>query len=237
MASSADLSGLRVVVTGASGGIGRAIARRLGREGADLLLVARRAGPLEAVAAEVGGSALAADVAEPDEVERVRGRAEAGGAVHVVVNAAGAFDLAPVAETRPDMFQRMVRGNLIGPFLVARAFLPGMLSAGRGHIVTVGSVAGRVAFPGNGAYSASKFGVRGLHAVLDQELKGTGVRATLVEPAATNTALWDPLDPDADPALPGRDSMLPADAVADAVHYAITRPPEVRIPSVAVQRS
>ncbi|NIP80551.1 MAG: SDR family NAD(P)-dependent oxidoreductase, partial [Gemmatimonadetes bacterium] len=118
-----------------------------------------------------------------------------------------------------------------------RAFLPAMLEAGDGHVVTIGSVAGRVAFPGNGAYSASKFGVRGLHAVLEEELRGTGVRCTLVEPAATDTAIWDPLDPDASPGLPGRDVMLSPDAVADAVHYVITRPPEVRIPSIAVQRS
>lgn len=237
MASSVDLAGLRAVVTGASGGIGRAIARRLVREGVQLLLVARRPGPLAELAAEVGGTALPADVADPEQVEGVRDRAEAGGAVDLVVNAAGAFDLAPVARTRPEMLDRMLRGNLIGPFLVARAFLPGMLSARRGHLVTVGSVAGRVALPGNGAYSASKFGVRGLHAVLDQELKGSGVRATLVEPAATDTGIWDPLEPDTSPGLPDRGAMLSADAVADAVHFAITRPPEVHIPSVVVQRS
>lgn len=236
MASSAELRGRRVLVVGATGGIGHAVARRLAPTGAALLLAARRAGPLEAVAAEVGGTAIQADAADPAAVERLRERAEDGGAVEVVVNAAGAFDLAPVARTDPEMFERMIRGNLVAPFLVIRAFLPRMLADGRGHIVTVGSVAGRVAFPGNGAYSASKFGVRGLHAVLDQELRGTGVRATLVEPAATDTGIWDPLDPDASSDLPGRDAMLSAEAVADAVHYAMTRPPEVGIPSVAVHR-
>jgi NADP-dependent 3-hydroxy acid dehydrogenase YdfG len=149
----------------------------------------------------------------------------------------GTFDLAPVAETDPAMFDRMIDGNLRGPFLVLRAFLPAMLEAGRGHVVTIGSVAGRVAFPGNGAYSASKFGVRGLHAVLEQELRGTGVRCTLVEPAATDTSIWDPIDPDSRPDLPSREAMLSAGAVADAVVYAVTRPPELHVPTIAVQRS
>jgi hypothetical protein len=90
-----------------------------------------------------------------------------------------------------EAFDRMIAVNLRAAFLLMRAFVPGMLARGRGHIVTIGSVAGRQAFPSNGAYSASKFGVRGLHAVLAAELRGTGVRATFVEPAATDTPLWD----------------------------------------------
>jgi NADP-dependent 3-hydroxy acid dehydrogenase YdfG len=237
MASSADLSGQRILVAGASGGIGLAVARRLATAGAELFLVARRAAPLEAAAAETGGTALAGDMVDPAFVEALRSSVAAAGALDALVNAAGTFDLAPVATTSPEMFRRMVDGNLTGPFLLMRAFLPGMLEARRGHVLTVGSVAGRVAFPGNGAYSASKFGVRGLHAVLEQELRGTGVRCTLVEPGATDTAIWDPLDPDGRPDLPGRDLMLSAQAVADAVHYALTRPPDVLIPTLPVQRS
>ena len=90
---------------------------------------------------------------------------------------------------------------------------------------------------GNGAYSAAKFGVRGLHAVLDEELKGTGVRAALLEPAATDTPLWDPLDPDGREDLPSRAAMLDPARVADAVLYIVTRPPDVRIPALAVERS
>jgi NADP-dependent 3-hydroxy acid dehydrogenase YdfG len=127
--------------------------------------------------------------------------------------------------------------NLRAPFLLMRAFLPSMIERGSGHIVTVGSIAGRQAFPSNGAYSASKFGVRGLHAVLDLELKGTGVRSTLVEPAATDTTLWDAVDRDENAGLPEPDTMLEVGAVADAVLYAITRPERTGIPVISLERA
>lgn len=236
MASSANLAGRVAVVTGASGGIGAAVSRALAGAGATVWMVARGRERLEAAAGEVGGRALAADVTDPAGAEAVR-RATGPGPVDVLVNAAGSFDLAPVAETSPAMFARMVAGNLTAPFLAIRALLPGMLEARRGHVVTIGSVAGRKAFPGNGAYSAAKFGVRGLHAVLDEELRGTGVRATLLEPAATDTPIWDPLDPDGREDLPSRAAMLDPGRVADAVLYIVTRPPDVRIPALAVERS
>ncbi len=225
------------MVTGASGGIGAAVVRRLVEREAEVMAVARRRDPLEALARETGARALPADAANADSVAALSRAVLGEGPIFALINAVGTFDLAPVAETEPEMFERMVSGNLRAPFLMTRAFLPAMLEAGAGHVVTLGSVAGRAAFPGNGAYSASKFGVRGLHEVLVQELRGTGVRATLVEPAATDTGIWDPFDPDRRDDLPGRDAMLPAEAVADAVLYTITRPPEVHLPSVAVQRS
>lgn len=236
MASSAELDGRVAVVTGASGGIGAAVSRRLAAAGAAVWMVARGRERLEAAAREAGGRAVAADVAAAAGAEAVR-RAVGTQPVDILVNAAGSFELAPVAETDPDMFARMIAGNLMAPFLTIRALLPGMLGAGRGHVVTIGSVAGRRAFPQNGAYSASKFGVRGLHAVLDEELRGTGVRATLVEPAATDTNLWDPLDPDGREDLPSRNAMLSPERVAEVVLYIVTRPPDVRIPAIAVERS
>ena len=112
-----------------------------------------------------------------------------------------------------------------------------MLERRGGLIVNVGSVAGRKAFPGNAAYSASKFGLRGFHEVLLEEVRGTGVRATLVEPAATDTPLWDPLDPDSDPGLPDRAAMLSPDDVAEAVLFVATRPESVRIPFLSIERA
>jgi NADP-dependent 3-hydroxy acid dehydrogenase YdfG len=103
--------------------------------------------------------------------------------------------------------------------------------------VNVGSVAGHKAFPRNAAYSASKFGLRGLHDVLVEELRGTGVRATLIEPAATDTELWDPYDADADPGLPDRRAMLSVDAVADAVLYVAAQPVSVNIPLLRIERA
>jgi NADP-dependent 3-hydroxy acid dehydrogenase YdfG len=112
-----------------------------------------------------------------------------------------------------------------------------MLERGAGTIVNVGSVAGRKAFPENGAYSASKFGLRGFHEVLTEEVRGTGVRASLVEPAATDTSLWDSLDPDSDPGLPNRSAMLNASDVAEAVLFVATRPEGVSVTSLQVECS
>jgi len=158
-----------------------------------------------------------------------------GDAPDLLVSSAGAFSLAPVAQTDPADFERQLAVNLRGPFLLMRAFLPLMLRRGSGHLIHIGSVAGRAAFPENGAYSASKFGLRGLHEVLLQEIRGTGVRATLVEPAATDTALWDAIDPDTRPGLPPRASMLRADDVARVVMFAATQPRHVQIPTIAVE--
>ena len=239
MASSGELRGRAALVTGASGGIGLAISRRLAADGARVWMMARAADRLDRAAREVGDGAIAVagDASHPAAVDRLRDRVAAAGGVDIVVNAAGAFALAPVAETDPSMFDRTIAANLRAPFLVIRAFLPALLAAGSGHIVTIGSVAGRVAFPENGAYSASKFGVRGLHAVLEEELRGTGVRSTLIEAAATDTRMWDPIRPEMRSDLPDRDAMLPADAVADAVHYTLTRPADTHVPILAIRRS
>lgn len=244
MASSAELAAthlkdLGAVVIGASRGIGRAIAGHLAAMEARVVMVARGEDALRRAAQEVGGHPIAADAGKPDDVSRLADavRSLLGGAPDILVNAAGAFTLAPLAETEPDAFERLLAANLRAPFLAMRAFLPGMLRRGSGHIVTLGSIAGRQAFPHNGAYSASKFGVRGLHAVLDAETRGTGVRATLVEPAATNTPLWDAVDFERTPGLPARESMLSPEAVADAVLYALTRPPEVDVRNLLVERS
>ena len=116
-----------------------------------------------------------------------------GGPPDIVVNAAGVFEPQDFTATSVEAFDRALDANLRGTFLVVRTLLPGMLQRGSGTIVSIGSIAGHRAFRGNAAYSASKFGLRGMHDVLCEEIKGTGVRATLVEPAATDTSIWDPV--------------------------------------------
>ena len=241
MASSAEpLAGRTALVTGASRGIGLAVARRLSSAGVKVVMVARGEADLGQAAESVGGIALVADVARPAEAERLQARFASvvdRDAPDYLVNAAGAFELAPIVETSTAQFEAHVATNLTGPFILIRGFLPVMLERGSGHIVTLGSVAGRVAFPANGAYSASKFGVRGLHAVLDAELRGTGVRSTLIEPAATDTTLWDSVDRQSNPGLPDRSAMLDADAVADAVAWVLSRPVTTAVHNVALQRA
>jgi len=226
------------LVTGASRGIGRAVAEGLAREGFRVGLLARESEDLAEAVAETGGIPLPCDVRdERDVFEAVRAFAsETGGPPGVVVTAAGTFSLASAAELEVEDLDRHLDVNLRGTIISVRATLPSMLEAGTGTLVLVGSVAGRRAFPGNAAYSASKFGVRGFHEVLLEETRGTGVRATLVEPAATDTPLWDPLDPDSNPGLPDRGGMLGADDVAAAVIFVVTRPAAVRIPYLPIER-
>jgi NADP-dependent 3-hydroxy acid dehydrogenase YdfG len=242
-----ELRGRLAVVTGAGSGIGRAVALRLAAGGARVLLVGRTAERLDAVVAAVGsdvasdvagGRAVAcpADVATEAGVEQVVAACD-GAVPDIVVHAAGAFELAPLAETEVAAFDRIVAVNLRAAFLLVRAWVPGMLARGSGDVVTIGSIAGRHAFPANGAYSASKFGVRGMHAVLAAELRGTGVRASFVEPAATDTPLWEAIDRAQNPGLPEAAAMLSPEAVADAVVYAVTRPRDVAVPNIIVERA
>jgi NADP-dependent 3-hydroxy acid dehydrogenase YdfG len=233
------LTGRTALVTGASRGIGRSVVEALADAGSRVWCLSRSSSELSSLAADVGGEALVADLTDDAATwEALDGMMETiGGAPDIVVNAAGAFGLASAATETVAGFDLALAVNLRAPFLVNRAVLPGMLERRSGLIVNVGSVAGRRAFRDNAAYSASKFGLRGYHGVLLEELRGTGVRATLLEPSATDTALWDSLDPDNDPALPDRSQMLAARDVADAVVFLATRPETVRVPLLLIERA
>lgn len=233
------LEGRTALVTGASRGIGACIAGRLADEGARVWALGRSRGALTELASRTGARALVADLTDEAVLWEAMDtlQEEAGGPPDLVVNAAGVFGLATVASETVRSLDDHLAVNLRGAFLIVRALLPAMLGRGSGLIVNVGSVAGRKAFPANGAYSASKFGLRGFHEVLLEEVRGTGVRATLLEPAATDTPLWDPLDPDGNPGLPNRSAMLSPDDVAEAVLFVATRPATVRIPLLQIERA
>ncbi len=226
------------LVTGATGGIGEAIVRRLAADGFRVFAGGRRRERLERLAAEAGAVALPFDVTLEAEVEGARGvLREANAQVDVLVNAAGVFDLAPVTDTSEAVLNRNLEANLRGAFNVTRAFLPGMLAAGSGLVIHVGSVAGWRAFPENGAYSASKYGLRGFHEVLLEEIRGTGVRACLLEPGAVDTPIWDVHAPDSSPHLPGRGEMLQPDDVARAVSFVAGLPDAVAVPLLRIERA
>ena len=234
------LAGRTAVVTGASRGIGLATARRLHEAGARVVMLARGEEALAARARELGGRAVAlrCDLADRDAVRAAASRIlEEHGTPDVVVNNAGLFEVAPVEETSVDDFAATLETNLVAPFAVARTFLPAMRARGAGHLVTIGSIADRATFPGNGAYAASKYGARALHEVMRAELRGSGVRATLVSPGPTDTPLWDPIDPDAREGFTPRAAMLDAGAVADAVLWAVTRDPRVNVDELRLSRS
>jgi NAD(P)-dependent dehydrogenase (short-subunit alcohol dehydrogenase family) len=235
--SRGTLRGAKVLVTGATGGIGRAVAEAVAGADGQLHVLSRNADALAPLAERTGGRSWPADLSDDADVWFALDTLQEtlGGPPDAVVTAAGAFELAPLAETSVEAFDRNLQVNLRGPFLVIRALLPAMLERGGGRIVSVGSVAGRTALPGNAAYGASKFGLRGMHEVLVEELRGTGVAATLVEPAATDTPLWDPLDPDARDDLPARSAMLRPEDVAGAVLFVLTRPAHVRVPLIQIE--
>jgi NAD(P)-dependent dehydrogenase (short-subunit alcohol dehydrogenase family) len=220
------LAGQVALVTGASRGIGAAVADALASEGAHVVRVARSLkhgarGPFEDIRC---------DLTDPAQVDRLAaGVLQRHRAPGVVVSNAGAFLLRPLEATQTDELEQQLAVNLRAPFAVAKAFLPAMRDAGKGTFITVGSVADHAGFPENAAYAASKYGLRGLHETLVAEFRGTGVRLTLVSPGATDTRAWDPFDPDHREGFTPRAGMLrPAD-VADAILFVATRPDHVHI--------
>ena len=234
-------SRLTAVITGASKGIGAAISRRFVAEGVRVALIARTPAPLSTLASELGDLArgFPCDLADADAVSDVAKRivVELGTAPEILVNNAGMFQLAAVDAMTPADFNTMLRTNLIAPFLLTRALLPAMRARRSGSIVTLGSIADRNVYSENGAYAASKHGLRALHEAMRQELRGSGVRATLVSPAAVDTPLWDPVDPDTRAGFTPRAFMLTADDVADAIWYAVSRPSGVNIDELRLSRS
>lgn len=217
------LEGRTGLLTGATGGIGAALGRELADRGARLVLSSRGGPGLDALADELGAARAPADLTRPEETDRLarRTREELGGAPDLLVNNAGLFHLGPAADTDPDLFDRHLAVNLAAPFRLVRAFLPAMLERGGGRLVHLGSQAGRTPLPGNAAYAASKYGLRGLHEVLEVELEGTGVETLLVEPGPVDTAAWDALEARLGEDLPARGEMLRPGTVARRVAEAL----------------
>jgi len=233
------LAGRTALVTGASRGIGLATARALAAAGAGLTIVARDARALDNLAREIAARAVPCDVADGAALEHALAdiAEHTGGAPDILVNNAGLFALARVEATTPEAFDAALDVNLVAPFRIMRAFLPVMRGRRRGDVVTIGSIADHTTFPENAAYSASKHGVRALHDVMRAELRGCGVRVTLVSPGPVDTPLWDAIDPETREGCTPRSRMLRPEAVAAAVLYAVSQPPEVDVELIRLSHS
>ncbi|HYX81673.1 MAG TPA: SDR family oxidoreductase [Gemmatimonadales bacterium] len=217
------------LVTGASRGIGLAVADALHAAGMHVVRLARS---LRDASAE-RRTDIACDVTDRASIDRALARVEQQLDVpDVLVNNAGIFFIKSLADTTFDDFQQTVITNLTAAFLFAHAVVPKMVARGRGHLVTIGSVSDRIAFPGSTAYAASKFGVRGMHEVIRQETAKSGVRTTLISPGPVDTDIWDAVDPDAKPGFTKRKDMMRAEDVAAAVVYAVTQPAHVAVTEI-----
>jgi NAD(P)-dependent dehydrogenase (short-subunit alcohol dehydrogenase family) len=175
------------LVTGASSGLGEGVARALAGAGARVALAARRYERLEALAGEIGGAALACDLLEPEQVEGLVGRvAEATGVgPEILVNVAGAIaEVQPAESESLDLITRTVNLNLVAPFRLCQQAFPHMVAAGRGAIVNVSSISGRVGIPGipQASYAASKAGLSGLTSELAVQWAKHRIRVNTVAP-------------------------------------------------------
>ena len=221
------------MITGASRGVGLAIARLLAQEGCALALAGRKAAGLRGAARQLAAPAnvltAACDVRDPASVQKFFAEVKRTfGKVDFLINNAGiAHELQPVAKLSVRAWNDVITTNLTGMFLCTRAALPLMRRGG--VIVNNLSIAAKRSFPGMAAYSASKHGALGFTDTLREELRGEGVRVLALIPGATATDIWDQFMPSAN-----RSKMLPPDAVAAAVVEALKAPPNTSVEEIRI---
>jgi short-subunit dehydrogenase len=186
------LSGSHALITGASRGIGAHLAGEAARRGATVTLVARSADVLEELATELGGHALPADLSDPAQVRGLveKAEAKAGRPVDVLVNDASTEASGSMLEQEADELAYALSLNLHAPTELTRQALPGMVARGRGHVLNLSSGYAVVNSPGLTPYCATKAGLSHFTSGIAQELRGTGVGTTLVEPGPVNTSMW-----------------------------------------------
>jgi NADP-dependent 3-hydroxy acid dehydrogenase YdfG len=230
---------LTAVVTGASSGIGAATARALAGAGYHVFCAARRAERIEALAAEIGGTAVVTDVTSQQSVEDLA--AVVGERLDVLVNnAGGAFGLAPVAQADTDDWRRMYDVNVIGLMQVTRALLPALVASGAGAIVNVGSTAGRIAYEGGAGYTAAKHGTKVVTETLRLELWDQPVRVMEIAPGMVRTEEFSLVRFEGDEAraeavYEGVAEPLVAEDIADAITWMVTRPAHVNVDSLVIK--
>lgn len=228
------LGGAVVVVTGASSGIGWETALAFAKAGSTVVGAARRKDRLDQLASVIeqsGGKALSVecDVSDLEQVKDLRRTVdEAFGRCDVLINNAGVPGGGPFTDLSVAQIERVVRINYLGVLYCTKAFLPGMLEAGRGHVVNVASLAGRYAVPGSSVYSSTKHAVVAFSEALHYELGSQGVQVTTVNPTFVRTEGFSAGDFDKLP----KAIVLDADQVAEAIVDVVRRgkAPEVSVP-------
>ncbi|HEX5143813.1 MAG TPA: SDR family oxidoreductase [Mycobacterium sp.] len=228
------------VVTGASSGIGEAAAKVLAAQGFHVVVVARRAERLEALAAEIGGTAIVADVTDDTAVDALAARLDRlGGKVSVLVNnAGGAKGLEPVAEADIDNWRWMWETNVLGTLRVSRALLPKLIDSGDGLIVTITSIAAFETYDGGAGYTAAKHAQGALHRTLRGELLGKPVRLTEIAPGAVETEFslvrFGGDQQRADAVYNGITPLV-ADDVAEVIGFVASRPSHVNLDQIVIR--
>ncbi|OBK93434.1 SDR family oxidoreductase [Mycobacterium asiaticum] len=224
------------VVTGASSGIGEATAKTLATKGFHVIAVARRADRINALAAEIGGSPIVADVTKDEDVAAL---AQGLDRVDVLVNnAGGARGLAPVADADMEHWRWMWETNVLGTLRVTRALLPKLIDSGDGLIVTVTSIAALEIYDGGAGYTAAKHAQGALHRTLRGELLGKPVRLTEVAPGAVETEFslvrFDGDQQRAEAVYTGMTPLV-ANDVAEVIGFVASRPPHVNLDQIIIR--
>ena len=186
-----EISGRRILLTGASRGIGRALAQALHEEGAELALVARNPGPLQALAEQLDARAYPTDLSDPAQVDGLIARIEQDGSVDALINNAGVSHIGFVLDRKAEDIETLFRTNLLTPIHLCQQVIPRMLERGGGHIVNLSSVAAVVTPPGLVHYGSSKAGLAHYTAGLRLELKDLPIGLTLVQIGSTATEMDD----------------------------------------------
>jgi len=234
MTAGRPLEGQVALITGASRGIGLAIARALGRMGACLSVCARNAKNLDDAARSLerdGAKVLAmpTDVARPSEIAKLVEKTERSlGPIEILVNNAGLGYFGPAHQAAESNWDSVLDTNLKSVFLLSKAVAPGMIARRSGHIINIASLAGRNAFAGGGIYCASKWGLLGLTQCMAEDLRGYGIRVSAVCPGSVATEFGPHTGKD-----PGK--MLQAEDVAHAVEMLVTQAPRSFISEVLLR--
>ena len=228
-------AGKVAVITGASSGIGQAVAERLHTEGYRLILSARKSPKLDNVANKVGGNAVPLDLAHDENAPEalLSAALESYGRVDVLINNAGMMVEGTVDEIDREQVRLMLRLNTEATIMIAMQFARSFKAQRSGHIVNISSVAAYKTGPKLAAYDASKLAVEGFTDALRMELVGTGVNAHAVAPGTVATRLYDDWNAEARDYVFSGGALQPGE-IADVVHFLLTRPEGVLIPRILI---